>query len=84
MAHTFQKKYESYVYLKPKTRGALLFILSEQPNHDHGHDNDDDHHQSLIRKGRWGTIDDFATSFLHFPCSPLPSGTWRTPGLSVP
>ena len=20
--------------------------------------------------------DDFATSFLHFPCSPLPSGTW--------
>ena len=21
---------------------------------------------------------DFTTSFLHFPCSPLPSGTWRT------
>ena len=84
MAHTFQKKYESYVYLKPKTRGALLFILSEQPNHDHDNDNDDDDHLSLIRKGRWGTMNDFATSFLHFPCSPLPSGTWRTPGLSVP
>ena len=25
------------------------------------------HHQSLSPKGRWGTIDDFATSFLHFP-----------------
>ena len=25
------------------------------------------HHQSLNREGRWGTIDDFANSFLHFP-----------------
>ena len=24
-------------------------------------------HQSLNRQGRWGTTDDFATSFLHFP-----------------
>ena len=24
------------------------------------------HHQSLNRDGRWGTTDDFATSFLHF------------------
>ena len=24
------------------------------------------HHQSLYREGRWGTTDDFATSFLHF------------------
>ena len=42
------------------------------------------HHQFLNREGRWGTTDDFATSFLHFPCSPLPSGTCRTPGLSIP
>ena len=42
------------------------------------------HHQSLNCEGRWGTADDFATSFLHFTCSPLPSGTCRTPGLSVP
>ena len=33
------------------------------------------HHQSLNREGSWGTTDDFATSFLHFSCSPLPSGT---------
>ena len=25
------------------------------------------HHQFLNSKGRWGTTDDFATSFLHFP-----------------
>ena len=25
------------------------------------------HHQYLNREGRWGTTDDFATSFLHFP-----------------
>ena len=42
------------------------------------------HQQSLNREGRWGTTDDFATSFLHFPCSLLPSGTCRTPGLSIP
>ena len=42
------------------------------------------HHQFLNREGRLGTADDFATSFLHFSCSPLPSGTCRTPGLSIP
>ena len=25
------------------------------------------YHQSLNREGRWGTTDDFATNFLHFP-----------------
>ena len=38
---------------------------------------------SLNRGGRWGTTDDFTTIFLHFLCSSLPSGTWRTPGLST-
>ena len=41
------------------------------------------YHQSLNREGCWGTTDDFATSFLHFPCSPLPSWTCRTLGLSI-
>ena len=35
---------------------------SENFHHHHHH-----HHQSLNCKGRWGTTDDFATSFLHFP-----------------
>ena len=48
---------------------------SVHPIHNH-------HHLSLTREGRWGTTDDFATSFLHFPCSPLLSGTWRIPDLS--
>ena len=47
-------------------------------HHHHHHD------QSLNREGRWGTTDDLATSFLRFPCSPLPSGTCRTPRLSIP
>ena len=43
------------------------------------------HYLSLNYKGCWGTTDDFTTNFLHFfPCSPLPSGTWWTPGLSIP
>ena len=41
-------------------------------------------HLSLDHEGQWGTTDDFATSLLFFPCCPLPSGTWRTPGLSIP
>ena len=41
------------------------------------------HHQSLNREDCWGTTDDFTTSFLHFPCSSLPSGTWRNSGLSI-
>ena len=43
------------------------------------------HHLSGNREGRWGTTDDFTTSFLsNCPCSPLPSGTWRSQGLSIP
>ena len=34
---------------------------TRRPHHHHHH-----HHQSLNREGRWGTTDDFATSFLHF------------------
>ena len=33
-------------------------------------------HLSLNRESRWGTTDDFTTSFLHFP---LPSGTLANP-----
>ena len=42
-------------------------------------------HLSLNCEGCWGTTDDFTTSFLHFSLfsSPLPSGTCRTPGLSI-
>ena len=68
------------------SRGLILFTL--QPllgwymtvcyHHYHHHHH---HHQSLNREGRWGTTDDFATSFLLFSCSPPPSGT---PGLSIP
>ena len=32
------------------------------------------HHQSLNRKGRWGTKDDFTTSFLH--CSLFSTALW--------
>ena len=37
-------------------------------------------HVSLNREGRWGPTDDFSSNF---PCSPLPSGSWRAPGLPV-
>ena len=35
------------------------------------------HHQSLKREGRWGTTDDFATSFLHF--SLFSTALWDLP-----
>ena len=38
------------------------------------------HHQSLNREGRWGTTDDFATSFLHFPL--FSTALWDLPNSS--
>ena len=35
------------------------------------------HHQSINREGRWGTTDDFATSFLHF--SLFSTALWDLP-----
>ena len=35
------------------------------------------HHQSLNRQGRWGTTDNFATSFLHF--SLFSTALWDLP-----
>ena len=35
------------------------------------------HHQYLNREGRWGTADDFATSFLHF--SLFSTALWDLP-----
>ena len=35
------------------------------------------HHPSLNREGRWGTTDNFATSFLHF--SPFSTALWDLP-----
>ena len=32
-------------------------------------------HLYLNCRGRWGTTGDFTTIFIHFLCSPLPSGT---------
>ena len=32
------------------------------------------HHQSFNREGRWGTTDDSATSFIHFPLFPTAHG----------
>ena len=72
------------VYAIKKNSAILLRGFGQQSfvyNNDYHHR----HHQSLNREGRWGTTDDFATSFLHFfPRSSLPSGTRRTPGLSIP
>ena len=43
-----------YIRIRAVLRGIVYTI-----HHHH-------HHQSLNHEGRWGTTDDFATSFLHF------------------
>ena len=50
-------RYKSYIYTHIHT--CTVDALPE----DHHHRS----HLSLNRKGRWGTTDDFPTSFLHFP-----------------
>ena len=44
-------------------RSFTTSLLRSQSRDSHHHH----HHQSLNHEGRWGTTDDFATSFLHFP-----------------
>ena len=60
-------------------RPKALVVNGPQEYHHHHQ------HQSLNRKGRLGTTDDISqpvSSILL--CSPLPSGAWPTPGLSIP
>ena len=58
----------SYSSVQP---GEEEKICSLSPSNTHHH------HQSLNREGRWGTTDDFATSFLHF--SLFPTALWDLP-----
>ena len=68
--HKYSQEWFSFLSYTNKKRTVIGSLISSQ--------------LSLNREGRWGTTDDFAASFLHFPCFPLPSKTWRTPGLSIP
>ena len=43
---------------------CVCACISSKDHHHHHHHHH--HYQSLNREGRWGTTDDFATSFLHF------------------
>ena len=52
--------FEACDCLKPFLWCATGFCVGPNSLHHHHH------HQSLNREGRWGTTDDFATSFLHF------------------
>ena len=49
---------------------SVNHTFEEKDHHHH-------HHQSLNRAGRWGTTDDFATSFLHF--SLFSTALWDSP-----
>ena len=68
--HKYSQEWFSFLSYTNKKRTVIGSLISSQ--------------LSLNREGRWGTSDDFATSSLHFTCSPLLSKTWRTPSLSVP
>ena len=61
----------SLVRLPSPLTHVLLFSSSCQYCHHHHH------HQPLNPKGRWGTTDDFATSFLHF--SLFSTALWDLP-----
>ena len=72
----FQMSHDLFCYLD---LDCLLMDEVIRPVHHHHH-----HYLSLDHEGRWGTTDDSQPISTIFPCSPLPSGTWRTPGLSIP
>ena len=56
---------------------ARILVSISQHVHHHHHHHRHHHHQSLNRGGRWGTTDDFATSFLHF--SLFSTALWDLP-----
>ena len=60
-----------------RMRDTHSFVFVHHHHHHH-------HYQSLNREGRWGTTMTLQPVFSSFPRSPLPSGTYRTPGLSIP
>ena len=51
------------VNIRRPSFGTKSVSLDLDIHHHHHHHH---HHQFLNRDGRWGTTDDFATSFLHF------------------
>ena len=46
-------------------------------HHHHYHHHHHHHHQSLNREGRWGTTDDFATSFFLLFLSTFSTALWN-------
>ena len=55
----------------------IPFVREDCRHWFHHHHHHHHHHQSINREGRWGTTDDFATSFLHF--SLLSTALWHLP-----
>ena len=53
--------------------------LTDSPWNDHYH-----HHQFLTREDRWGTTDDFPTSFLNFSLFSTAFWDLTNSGLSIP
>ena len=61
------------------TAWLSLFCIYHHHHHHHHH-----RHESLNHEGRWGTTDDFTTSFLHFSLFSTALWDCQTPGLSTP
>ena len=76
------KKYKGGVLDSSKGCTAHHYHHHHHRHHQHHHHHH--HHQFLNREGRWGTTNDFATSFLHFYLFSTALWTCRTPGLSIP
>ena len=49
------------IYQETSSHATRQRTFGHSSHHNHNH-----HQQFLNREGRWGTTDDFATSFLHF------------------
>ena len=63
---------KSWDHQRPPDRDLTETTLATVTWNHHHH-----HHQSLNLEGRWGTTDDFATSFLHF--SLFSTALWDLP-----
>ena len=65
------------IKLSASMPASFIFLLYSARLKQHELVNPPPHHQSLNHNGRWGTTDDFATSFFHF--SLFSTALWDLP-----
>ena len=75
--YAYTRLVKGHFLILHRLSGTLSLTKSRHSARCHPSNHHHYHHQSLNRKGRWGTTDDFSTSFLHL--SLFSTALWDLP-----